>query len=504
MSVITSVRPLALSCVVVAVWLSISVAPALGYTLMPGFGSDPRPPLFRAYDWDWTGNLDANRSSCDAEHYPDQPVHAFRDTQGRIQMIMANGGDNRRMVGGIFPNLKPEQQQRSFYGPEMRLCDFDPLPPNPGQHADNNQIHDPYVSTDPGRSSPESFHNREWIDSTWTPDGQTIYALVHNEYHGDAFNNCAGKSGAACYYSSITSAVSSNVGAFFDHPASPPGHLVASIPYQYTPGVGAVGYASPTNIVSLNTGGWIAVFIARSTREEELAAGTPASSWYTHAQETGPCLMETVDITNPKSWKAWNLNSTSGWSSFVNPYDPTYNPTTDPPSNHVCTPLRGLTKAYPDPDHPGQFKTYSLVPRSLTFNTSWNRYMLVGTFGGGTTPDPLGIYYSVSAGLDVTGIWSTPQPILLQDTAPNPNPDCFTYPSLIDPTPPSVTESPRSPLTAQRNFETVNRDEPVYLYLTRNNTRSPSGGCGGGQDRDLMRLSITLPADPLNPANPSP
>ena len=85
------------------------------------------------------------------QNIPDAPTHAFRDASGRVQLIIAHDV-NYRMIG---PDLNTLEMDCN--APVM-LSTFDP---------------------DPGM-----FSDGEWINSVYTEDGQTIYALVHNEYRG--------------------------------------------------------------------------------------------------------------------------------------------------------------------------------------------------------------------------------------------------------------------------------------------------------------------------------
>ena len=82
---------------------------------------------------------------------PDAPARAFRDADGKVQLI-ATHFINRRMVGDTLNSVK----------------------------QDCNIIMDSHKNPDPSQ-----FNDREWITSVYTLDGKTIYALVHNEYQGN-------------------------------------------------------------------------------------------------------------------------------------------------------------------------------------------------------------------------------------------------------------------------------------------------------------------------------
>jgi hypothetical protein len=84
----------------------------------------------------------------------------------------------------------------------------------------------------------------------YTTDGQTVYALVHNEYHGEEHGSAACPSGSngRCWYDALTLAVSRDAGTTYGH-ATPPAHLVAAPPARYFPDGAGFGYFGGTNIV---------------------------------------------------------------------------------------------------------------------------------------------------------------------------------------------------------------------------------------------------------------
>jgi hypothetical protein len=103
--------------------------------------------------FDWTTD------QCSVEDIPDIPARAFRDVDGKIQLI-ASHFVNRRMIGNTIDSVQ-------------RDCNII-----------MNSHKDP---------EPSKFNDREWLHSVYTIDGETIYALVHNEYQGNnAGKWCAG------------------------------------------------------------------------------------------------------------------------------------------------------------------------------------------------------------------------------------------------------------------------------------------------------------------------
>ena len=193
-------------------------------------------------------------------------------------------------------------------------------------------------------SNASQYDALEWLASPWTADGKTIHALVHMEYRGaDYMGGCP--SWQACWYNAITYASSTNSGATFTHTAAP-SHLVASIPYQFAMN-GPNGYFSPSNIVRSGDGYFYTMFRAQPR----------------NLQQLGTCIMRTRNIADPSSWRGWNGTSFS--VQFVNPYVVTANP-----GAHVCAPV--------------DFNSIGTISESLTYNTYFRKWMLVGNSDRGS------------------------------------------------------------------------------------------------------------------------
>lgn len=507
---------------------------------------DPQTPQPTAvYSWDcsahpvcsgqnWDGSADPYRNSCDNTEYPDQPARVFVDYQNRVQLILANGGDNRRMIGPSLETVVPEQMAGLIHGyQDTRPCDVS------GDLSDhsNNVIHEYYKvqkaspcdqAPNTDRCNPATFHNREWIAAVWTPDGQHVHALIHNEFHGEGYTpaNSEGplcdldnddppydvNDDPFCFYSSITYAQSQDSGAHYTHPGCSTSllacHRVASLPYQYQPNAGKVGYQAPTNILKLESTAWVTMFGALG------AADCPTKPWagdpnnpdpsrpnrpcrtdpaanngagYVPAQVSGQCSMRTFDISKPESWQAWG----SGYTvTTVNPYTypltPEQIPSSwavyDPPSHHVCQPVT----------------EYNLCPflaaRSIVFDRDTGNYVAVGIAEDSLAGVGRGVYYCVAP--QPTGPWDHLTKIMdiPQPSSSNPPPYCsdpnvdhpVTYPSLIDPTPPDPAGS-----TEWRNFETIDNNDHLDLFFTES-----KGGCpqdnGVAGHRDLYKVWFTF------------
>ncbi len=228
--------------------------------------------------------FDWSQDACGPSDIPDTPARAFRDDQGRVQLI-ASHYTNRRMTGPDLNHLSPG-------------CGV--LMPS---HEDPD---------------PASFDDREWLHSIYTPDGKKVIALVHNEYQGHTHpGRCPTGKYFECWYNAVTLAVSTDGGSSFHH-APPPTHLVASIPYRYAPGSRPAGIFQPSNIVRNPADDYYYVLL-RAQRYQ--------------AQSPGTCVMRTTDLADPRSWRAWDG---FGFNvRFINPY---VEPDKDP-QDHVCQPV---------------------------------------------------------------------------------------------------------------------------------------------------------------------
>lgn len=81
---------------------------------------------------------------------PDLPIRVFRNAEGMIQLNLSSP-TNYRMIGPDLDSLE--------------------LDCNPTLTSDSNP-------------DPSQFSHQEWMGSPYTLDGETVYALIHNEYYG--------------------------------------------------------------------------------------------------------------------------------------------------------------------------------------------------------------------------------------------------------------------------------------------------------------------------------
>jgi len=345
------------------------------------------------YDWSYY--------ACDPEDIPDLPARAFRDAEGQVHVIAAHIR-SRASVGSDLDHLTHE-------------CDIL-----------MNSDHD---------ADPSQFNDNEWIAAPYTEDGQTIYAVVHNEYHGWEHNDCASDSvDFGCWYNTLTLAVSHDGGRTFEDASPPPDHFVAGLPYPYEAGAGPYGTLEPSNILKAKDG-----FYYQVTRVDDY-----------NSDDQWLCLNRTDHLADPTSWRAWD--GTGFNMRYISPYA---QPDADP-NEHLCEPL--------SPDETG------LMAQSLTYNTALDRYVLLGLSADSINGREVwGIYYSFSEDLIH---WTHRQLLWERELSWTWQPgdeQPIGYPTLIDPDSPSLS------------FDTT--DNQVYLYYTKFNAGSPL-------DRDLVRVPV--------------
>jgi hypothetical protein len=342
------------------------------------------------------------RDACDRRDVPDAPARAFRDATGKVRLI-ASYAKARALTGEDLHSVRPD-------------CEV--------------------IYEGRGRDDPALHDDRSWISSFYTLDGETVFALVSNEFHGQRRPElCPAADYMRCWRNSITQAVSTDGGRHFRPVAAPPAHAVAMLPYPYAGDAGRrTGYFAPTNVIRHESHWYAFVWAERY-----------------EAQGRGACLLRTDDLADPRAWRAWDG---AGFSiRFVDGAEAEF----EHPARHTCRPVA--------PHILGG------TVRSLTLHRPSGRF--IATFAAsrdGTT----GMWASVSPDLVS---WSKPHlvwsaPLLFRygcgDAA------AFDYPALLDPT------------SESRNFEDVG--STAYLYMTRLNL----SGCKVTWDRDLVRLPVRI------------
>jgi hypothetical protein len=395
----------------VAVLLALASC-AAGYR----FGPNVRQLAPEQTVFDWT------TQRCADDHIPDTPARAFKDSNGQVQLITSHYV-NRRMIG---PTL------------------------------DTVAVDCTVTMSSHGNADPAAYDDKEWLHSFWTPDGKSIAALVHEEYHGwEHPGMCLFQenpnhpklttvpapprltsSDPSCWYNAITLATSLDSGRTYTH-ATPPNQLAASVPYKYALNELPYGYFNPSNIIRRPDGYFYSLIVAQTYG----------------VQQPGVCVMRTRNLVSPISWRAWDG---SGYNvKFIDPYiDPS------PPEQHVCQPVA--------------FNEIELMNSNVTYSSFFGKYLVIGAtslYDPGIGDYVFGVYYSTSS--DLVN-WSQRQ-LVMEAELPwsyqcgDDNP--ILYPSALV-------------QTASRNFE--NSGKKVWLYFTRFNNEN----CVLGLDRDLIRIPI--------------
>lgn len=338
--------------------------------------------------YDWTTDR------CGDWDIPNFPARAFVDGSGQVQLFFSYNGP-RRLIGPDLNSLTRD----------CRLV--------MQSHRDNN---------------PAMFNDEEWIGATYTEDGETIYAIIHNAWHA-----C---SSMACWYNGLTLAVSADGGLSYQHPVAPPLHVVAASSLPYPAGAGPHGIFYPSSIVKGNDGYYYAVVARIRNPQPDLYEG-----W--------SCLIRTPDLADPDAWRFWNGNAFDGM--FINPYADVV----VDPSEHDCPAI--------------DYDDITDMTNSLTYSEYLDRYVLIGTSFDSVTGKQ-GFFISYS---DDLIDWTHRELVLEKElpwTVQDPNAPSYSAPSLLD------------PASSSRNFETVGKT--AYIYYMRDN-RGPNG-----LDSDMLRIPI--------------
>ena len=361
--------------------------------------------------WDWTTDR------CEEAHIPDIAPRLFRNADGEINLTVSHWNS--------YPAVGPSIDELVTDCSRLQLSsDYDP--------------------------DPAAFNDSEWIGSVYTEDGQTVYAIVHNEYRGDTHgaarpDQCPSGERFPCLDTSFTMAVSTDGGRSFDHIAEPPGHLIATLPYTYRDDTVPSGIRQPSNIIK--TDGFYYLFGNVSDQP---------------AEEQWVCAMRTPDLADPSAWRYWTGSDFTGeWK------DPYLEEVSD---DDKCAPL-------------GSGPLSGSVQESIVFDEALGRYVMIGVAFDPFGAEPnWGFYTSTSEDLIE---WTSRELLLSVPVTPSVADDAtdmfYAYPSFIDPDSDSFS------------FETS--DGEMYLYLSRFNAG------GGSLDRDVVRWPIAVETFEVEPTD---
>jgi hypothetical protein len=401
-----------------------------GHRYISRFGEEIEPlPGREQLVFDWS------EDHCEADpfHIPDAPARAFRDTSGRVQVILAS------------------RHTRRLVGPEL-----DEVSVEPGFRV---------ILESHGSDDHASYDNLEWITATHTDDGETVHALVHNEYHGwEHSADCSSE--RACWLNTVTLATSTDGGASYTHRPAP-SHAVATFPYRYAPNTGPMGFFMPSNIVERD--GWHYALVR--------ALNGPRESPAYPEQVRGNCLIRTADLGEPASWRAWDG---AGFGvAFADPYRDRVEP-----REHVCRPVSIDPLRELGPQSPSAY-TAGEMTESLTYNSHFGRYLLTGISwkpDERSGEDVWGIYYSLSADLvewSERRLLAEVHPYYVPVTDPG-RPHSVLYPAVLD------------PASADRNFGTTGRVNDLYFTVYHYRVTRDRRLEVDGKNRDLVKLRFAF------------
>ena len=337
---------------------------------------------------------------CDANDIPDTPARAIRLGDGTVQLY-DSWHDNRVDSGPSLLQVR-------------RRCAV--------------------VLTGAGRDDPGAYDDAAWIAAPWTPDGHTVWAIVHNEFHGHKRPKlCPSGKYMDCWFNALTAAVSRDGGRTFVRVRGDA--LVAALPYRYGQvGLGHHGYFNPSNIVTYDGAQYMFAFATR--------AG---------AQRPGNCLLRTTAVGEARSWRGWDGGGFG--VTFIDPYMEE-----GAPEKHVCLPVAPRQLRWP---------VTSLVRHGV--DGMFIALMQDGARGGG-------VYYATSRDLLR---WSGPA-LLMPAVGPGAwtcaDPAPVAYPSLLDPE------------SADRNFSTVGSTAMLFA------TRFAVQDCRLSMNRALVRWPVRISA----------
>ena len=315
---------------------------------------------------------------CDKDDVPDSFARAFRNASGQVVLIDSSS-ESRRAVGPSLDSV-------------AHRC---PLIYNSHLHPEFDQ-----------------FTYKEWLVAPFTPDGSTVYSLVHNEWYPSArYSQCA-RDAAGGWINSITMAVSHDGGASFALPAD---YVVLQPPIDWSSSFRCAGPNNTSNSTIYGDFGSSNIIERQGYYYSYYTYRPPPGG----PGRLGECVMRTRNIADASSWEVWT------GSGFLKS------------RRAVCEPLLRLG------GH-----------ASVSFNTYLGLYVM-------SWNNAKGAFFQTSSDLLS---WSQPFMfegsntaafLFFQFSRPNGGPNVFmAYPSLLDPT------------DTSRNFS--NTGQSPYLYYTIN------------------------------------
>ncbi|WP_158807639.1 hypothetical protein [Beijerinckia sp. L45] len=340
--------------------------------------------------------FNSTRDGCEPNDIPDLNPRAYRDSNGGVTLFGLHFF-NRALRGPDFAHLKID----------CHVALGSPLDADPAHHADRN-----------------------FIAATWTPDGRSVSALVHEEYHADDHGRCRVSGELGCWYNSVLAYQSHDGGANFDE-ASP--LVVASAPFTQDVEQGRHrGFFNPSNIVA--DGPYRYAFVS-------------TTGW--DSQPFGNCLFRTDDPSKPASWRAYD--GTAFTIRYADPY-----------------------KAKSKPKPCKAIAPFAYAVGGVVHHRPSNLWIAVFQAPSGGVFPVDGFYYAV--GRDLLH-WGAPRLLVAGKTLYGDlckaGPSIINYPSLLDPT------------SSSRNFDEIGATPELFFTIMQ------VAGCQTGE-RLLVRQPLTL------------
>jgi hypothetical protein len=350
----------------------------------------------------------------------------------------------------------------------------------------------PYTEppTVPANGVPQSYNTDLWMVAPFTPDGHHVFALVHNEFHGEltappgqpsiycTVTQLVPLAGQACGYWNIVEATSSDGGDTFSMKPKAPGALgnapVIALGHPYLLPADNGGSNPPQSgmLAQSNIIQWGPYYYILVQQKPSAAPPTPAGRQPIGID--GVCIFRTDNLADHRAWRGWNGHA------YEVPSVGRYPANLPDPQRFTCTPILN-----------GMYRF------SWSYNTVLRQFIVLGidTNVGGTGAEA--IVYTTGK-FDAAGrfIQTSGEQVLrtidwIDRWSADPAVTGEAYPSLLDPTSPLIVadEAPnRTP--GDLNFQ-YSGAHP-YLYVTRLN---PWQNSPHHTDRDVVRqpLLVTRP-----------
>jgi len=412
-------------------------------------------------------------TACAANDYPDVPVRPFMGngpTPGTYRIHWFAGNSN-----GYFASEAPGNPVSAN---QVSLARIQRLP-DCARWVESW----PYAN-----STPENYYTGLWMVAPYTSDGVNVYALIHNEFHGEWTGQsewCSTQTRSIylpCDYWNIVAATSDDSGGHFSliQQQSDQNTPAIALPAPYTPNYapGPQGMTAQSNI--FGQGGYAYILVEQF--------GTQLLK---PADNGGVCLVRSqLPLGRASRWQAW---ANGQWVALPMVY-PSNIPTTPP-----CSPILPNTLS-------NRFRF------SWSYNVILSHFILIGletdnshvvTSSCPAANSSVGnskeafVYIIVKADL-AKGQFKvvTPETCLLRinwfnQSGPNdPANTGEAYPSLLDPSSPILQPGGRIDLNFQYS------GSAPYLYAVRLDPYSQTNT--HYYDRDVVRWKLSI--SPLGPA----